>query len=48
MGLFGGEPGFEKAHRVWVDPDNPHMKQMFNQTALASNLRYSRYGYFKR
>ncbi|KPI86829.1 hypothetical protein ABL78_4106 [Leptomonas seymouri] len=48
MGLFGGEPGFEKAHRVWVDPDRPHMKHMFNQTPLAKNLRYTRYGYFKR
>lgn len=48
MGLFGGEPGFEKAHRVWVDPDRPHMKHIYNQTALAKNLRYSRYGYFKR
>ncbi|AYU77743.1 hypothetical protein, conserved [Leishmania donovani] len=48
MGLFGGEPGFEKAHRVWVDPDRPHMKHMYNQTPLAKNLRYTRYGYFKR
>lgn len=48
MGLFGGEPGFEKAHRVWVDPDRPHMKHMFNQTVLAKNLRYTRYGYYKR
>lgn len=48
MGLFGGEPGFEKAYRVWVDPDRPHMKHIYNQTALAKNLRYSRYGYFKR
>ncbi|KPA78077.1 putative mitochondrial hypothetical protein [Leptomonas pyrrhocoris] len=48
MGLFGGEPGFEKAYRVWVDPDRPHMKHVFNQTALAKNLRYTRYGYFKR
>ncbi|KAG8345746.1 hypothetical protein ERJ75_000104000 [Trypanosoma vivax] len=48
MGLYGGEPGFEKAHRVWVDPDRPHMKHIYNQTALARNLRYARYGYFKR
>ncbi|CCW71747.1 unnamed protein product [Phytomonas sp. Hart1] len=48
MGLFGGEPGFEKSYRVWVDPDRPHMKHIYNQTALAKNLRYSRYGYFKR
>lgn len=48
MGLYGGEPGFEKAYRVWVDPDRPHMKNIYNQTALAKNLRYSRYGYFKR
>ncbi|RNF17501.1 putative protein transport protein Sec23A [Trypanosoma conorhini] len=48
MGLYGGEPGFEKAHRVWVDPDRPHMKHLYNQTALAKNLRYARYGYFKR
>ncbi|PWU89859.1 hypothetical protein C4B63_55g169 [Trypanosoma cruzi] len=48
MGLYGGEPGFEKAHRVWVDPDRPHMKHIYNQTALAKNLRYARYGYFKR
>ncbi|KAG5508861.1 hypothetical protein JKF63_05364 [Porcisia hertigi] len=48
MGLFGGEPGFEKAHRVWVDPDRPHMKHIYNQTPLAKNLRYTRYGYFKR
>ncbi|CAM37801.1 conserved hypothetical protein [Leishmania braziliensis MHOM/BR/75/M2904] len=48
MGLFGGEPGFEKAHRVWVDPDRPHMKHVYNQTPLAKNLRYTRYGYFKR
>lgn len=48
MGLFGGEPGFEKAYRVWVDPDRPHMKHMFNQTPLAKNLRYTRYGYYKR
>ncbi|KAK7194985.1 hypothetical protein NESM_000421100 [Novymonas esmeraldas] len=48
MGLFGGEPGFEKAHRVWVDPDRPHMRHMFNVTPLAKNLRYTRYGYFKR
>lgn len=48
MGLYGGEAGFEKAYRVWVDPDRPHMKNIYNQTALAKNLRYSRYGYFKR
>ncbi|RNF03777.1 putative protein transport protein Sec23A [Trypanosoma rangeli] len=48
MGLYGGEPGFEKAHRVWVDPDRPHMKHLYNKTALAKNLRYARYGYFKR
>nr|6SGA_F7 Chain F7, mt-SAF7 (KRIPP10) [Trypanosoma brucei brucei]6SGB_F7 Chain F7, mt-SAF7 (KRIPP10) [Trypanosoma brucei brucei]7PUA_F7 Chain F7, mt-SAF7 [Trypanosoma brucei brucei]7PUB_F7 Chain F7, mt-SAF7 [Trypanosoma brucei brucei] len=48
MGLYGGEPGFEKAHRVWVDPDRPHIKHIYNQTALARNLRYARYGYFKR
>ncbi|CCW64632.1 unnamed protein product [Phytomonas sp. EM1] len=48
MGLFGGEPGFEKSYRVWVDPDRPHMKHVYNQTALAKNLRYARYGYFKR
>lgn len=48
MGLFGGEPGFEKSYRVWVDPDRPQMKHVYNQTALAKNLRYARYGYFKR
>lgn len=48
MGLFGGEPGFEKSYRVWVDPDRPQMKHVYNQTALAKNLRYTRYGYFKR
>ncbi|EPY26798.1 hypothetical protein AGDE_11086 [Angomonas deanei] len=48
MGLFGGEPGFEKSHRVWVDPDRPQMKHIYNQSALAKNLRYTRYGYFKR
>jgi hypothetical protein len=48
MGLFGGEPGFEKSHRVWVDPDNPHLKHVFNSTVLAKNIRYARYGYYKR
>lgn len=48
MGLYGGEPGFEKAYRVWVDPDRPHMKHVYNQTPLSRNLRYARYGYFKR
>ncbi|CUG10184.1 Hypothetical protein, putative [Bodo saltans] len=48
MGLFGGEPGFEKSHRVWVDPDNSHLKYIYNATMLSKNIRYSRYGYYKR
>ena len=48
MGLFGGEPGFEKAYRVWVDPDRSHLSEMFNTSVTNKNLRFTRYGFFKR
>ena len=35
--LYGGEPGFEKTPRIWVDPDNPHIKSIYNSTPLATN-----------
>lgn len=48
LGLYGGEAGFEKTPRVWVDPDNPHVDQVFNLTPLATNIQWMRYGHFKR
>jgi hypothetical protein len=48
MGLYGGELGFEKSPRVYVDPDRPHLKSVYTAAPLNKNLRYARYGFFKR
>jgi pentatricopeptide repeat protein len=48
MGLFGGEPGFEKSPREWVDPDNPHLKTFWTDIAFSANRRHARYGFYKR
>ena len=47
MGLFGGEPGFDRSPRQYVDPDKPHLKYVYAHGGVANNLRWARYGYFK-
>uniref|UniRef100_A0A7S1Q3D5 Uncharacterized protein n=1 Tax=Neobodo designis TaxID=312471 RepID=A0A7S1Q3D5_NEODS len=48
MGLFGGEQGFEKSPRQYVDPDHPHLKYIWTNVAMSGNRRAARYGFFKR
>ena len=46
MGGFGGEPGFEFSPRMHIDPDRPHMKTVYNNDRILSNMRYARFGHF--
>ena len=48
LGLYGGEAGFEKTPRVWIDPDNPHLAQAYTLSPLSINMAWARYGHFKR
>ena len=46
LGLYGGEPGFEKSPRMWVDPDNPHTRTVWSTDKVFGNLRAANYHNF--